>query len=311
MTILFWKHRQRMQESPWVSGAREHRNLTYCRVVVCLLTLASMTLGARSGLITGESSGSILAGKTSRPFSAFVCIGPGITTADSTDVQREAALERSNSLFVKYVNDKTAPPDRVTKGKLLYEARMTEPVPFAESHDDMLKTGHWRMAKGDWDFHEGGLRGAQVQGENSAIGYLIVPPFKDVIIEFDARVDGASRCIFRINDIHPTKRSGEHVCRVTLTKDGVVAQKDDHDHAGPDKAVPFGKIETLFKPGEWKRIRIQIVGSHMVVTVDEQTVQGSHPLIAREKNNIGFGVTKRSASFRNLRMWEALKPAVQ
>ena len=266
-----------------------------------------MTLGARLGLITGESPGSILAGKTSHPFSASVCIGPGITTATATDAQREAALERSSSLFV---NDETALANRVTKGKLLYEARMTEPVAFAESHDDMLETGHWRMAKGDWDFHDGGLRGAQVQGENSAIGYLIVPPFKDVIIEFDARVDGASRCIFRINDVHPTKRSGEHVCRVTVTTDGVVAQKDDHDHAGPDNAVAFGKIETLFKPGVWKPIRIQILGSHMVVTVDGQTVQGSHPLIAHEKNNIGFGVTKRSASFRNLRMWEALSPAV-
>jgi hypothetical protein len=54
-------------------------------------------------------------------------------------------------------------------------------------------------------------------------------------------------------------------------------QKDDHDHGGPDKAVVFGKV--------------------------------AKPLMATDKANVGLTVAGESASFRNLRMWEATPKA--
>ena len=181
------------------------------------------------------------------------------------------------------------PPTLMTqRGKLLY----------SDDLGKLDKTG-WRAAKGKWEIVNGALKGAELKSDNHPAATRHNVPFKDVVIQFDIQVNGARMATFSIND------AKEHVARMLFNKDGFSAQKDDHDHDGPDKAVPFGKASTPFKPGEWKTALIEIKGEEMVATVNGQIVAGSDPLIATDKANIGFTVGGESASFRNLKIWEA------
>jgi hypothetical protein len=105
---------------------------------------------------------------------------------------------------------------------------------------------------------------------------------------------------FRIQDDKP-----EHICRVNITKDGFSAQKDDHDHAGPDTATPFGKAPLPILPGHWESVRVEIHGTQMTAEMHGQRITGSHALIAAPKHFFEFIVTGDGASFRNLRVWKA------
>ncbi|MGH7945473.1 MAG: family 16 glycoside hydrolase [Opitutaceae bacterium] len=191
------------------------------------------------------------------------------------------------------------------RGKIIYSEDFLRPLETSQDAAKSRGMKWWRPAIGRWNFTTNGLEGAQIKGEHSAINILHLP-FQDAVIQFDAQVNGCNRCIFRINDFQAGRpRTSEHLCRVTLTKEGLVSQKDDHDHEGPDTAVRFGEIKRPFTPGQWKTVLIEIRGDEMVVTMDGQTVVGRHPLLATPKDNIGFGVTGASALFRNLKIWEA------
>ncbi|MSU48427.1 MAG: DUF1080 domain-containing protein [Opitutus sp.] len=191
------------------------------------------------------------------------------------------------------------------RGRLIFSEDFAGPVAHAKEAPASREQKTWRTAIGKWDFTAQGLIGAQIKGEHSAINILNLS-FQDAVIQFDAQVNGCNRCIFRVNDPQDGRAVGEHLCRVTLRADGLVAQKDDHDHAGPDTAVIFGEIKRRFKSGEWKTVLIELHGDEMVVTVDGETIAGRHPFLTRPKANIGFGVTGQSAAFRNLRVWEAV-----
>jgi hypothetical protein len=82
-------------------------------------------------------------------------------------------------------------------------------------------------------------------------------------------------------------------------------QKDDNDHAGPDKAVPLGALKTPLNLGTWHTVVFEILGDEMVGTVNGQSLTGKHPLIASDKHSIMF-VMGVEGSVRNLKVWEAL-----
>ena len=71
---------------------------------------------------------------------------------------------------------------------------------------------------------------------------------------FDVQLNGCRRAMFRLND------EVDHVCRVTVTPDGLAAQKDDHDHDGPDREVPFGKVSLPIRSAEWKTVLLELCG---------------------------------------------------
>lgn len=173
------------------------------------------------------------------------------------------------------------------RGKLLYSVDLNK--------EDKA----WRAAKGKWEIVDGGLKGAELKSDNHPAVTRHQLAFKDVVIQFDVQINGAKMATFSIND------AKEHMARMLFNKDGFTAQKDDHDHDGPDKAVVFGRVGLPLKPGVWKTALIEIHGDEMVATVDGKSVAGSDPLIATAKANIGFTVAGETASFRNLRIWEA------
>lgn len=187
-----------------------------------------------------------------------------------------------------------------------------------------LKSG-WQFRPGKWEIVDGALRGYQLEADHHSAAAFFAYRYKDAVIQFDARLDGARQLLFCVDDpaapreptpTRPAQVRVEHLCRVTITPDGFATQKDDHDHDGPDQAVPFGSVKMPFAPGAWKTVLVELKGDEMVTTIDGQTIAGAHPLVASDKAYFSFGVTGSStgfdkvpplsASFRKLRIWEAL-----
>jgi hypothetical protein len=82
-------------------------------------------------------------------------------------------------------------------------------------------------------------------------------------------------------------------------------QKDDNDHAGPDKPEPLGVSKSPVKLGEWQTVTFEILGDEMVGTLNGHSLTGKHPLIASDKHSIMF-VSNGEGAVRNLKIWEAL-----
>jgi hypothetical protein len=59
------------------------------------------------------------------------------------------------------------------------------------------------------------------------------------------------------------------------------------------------------KLGEWHTVVLEIKGDEVVGMIDDKSVTLSNPLIAADKHSIMLGAGTE-ASFRNLRVWEAL-----
>ncbi len=160
-------------------------------------------------------------------------------------------------------------------------------------------TTGWRLRPGKWEFVDGAMKGTEQKADNHGAVARFPFTFKDAIIQYDVRIESCKQTTFSVND------AKEHVCRVLITKDGFKAQKDDHDHTGPDKAKVFNNVATPIAPGTWHTVLIEIKGEEMVATIDGKSSFGSDALIGTEKANFGFTVSGDGASVRNLRIWEA------
>ena len=170
--------------------------------------------------------------------------------------------------------------------------------------DDLSAMGKgWRAAKGEWTAADGALRGAERPADHHGAVTRHAVEFDDAVIAVSFRLDGAKSISLSIND------AGGHCCRVIITSKGFSVRKDDHDHAGADKAVNFATKEVAFKPGEWHTLVLEIVGGKMLARIGDDVGYGEHAMIDVGKTNIGLTVAGQSAAFRDLRVWAAeLKP---
>lgn len=160
----------------------------------------------------------------------------------------------------------------------------------------------WAAAKGKWEAVDGALRGAEVAADKHGAVMRHTMNFKDVVIQYEVKLDGTRMTTLSIND------AKGHNCRLSINPAGFSVGKDDHDHDGPDKAVNFGRRELALKPGEWHTVRMEIVGDTALGTIDGAApVFGSHEMIAAEKANFGFTVAGETASFRNVKVWSATR----
>lgn len=166
-------------------------------------------------------------------------------------------------------------------------------------HSDDLNKTAWRAGKGQWEISDGAMKGTELKTDKHGAVARHQLKFQDAVIQFDIQLNGARMATLSIND------AKEHVARVLVNAVGFRAQKDDHDHDGPDKAKPFNLVAMPFKPGAWHTVLVEIKGGEMLATVDGKSSYGSDELIGVAKANFGFTVAGESASFRNLRVWEA------
>lgn len=185
------------------------------------------------------------------------------------------------------------------RGKLLLSEDFAAPVPAAQVVKGQPWKSGWRLRPGKWEFVEGAMRGTELAADQHGAVARYPLAFQDVVIQYEVRLDGCRQTTLSLND------QKEHVCRVLINPTGFTAQKDDHDHQGPDKAQVFGRAALPIEPGQWKTVVLEIVGTEMVAHIDGKAVAGSHELIGTGKANFGFTVAGEGASFRNLRVWEA------
>ncbi len=199
-----------------------------------------------------------------------------------------------------------------TRGKLLVEQSFEKPLPPFDGKSNGFASGFkaWRYNSaergGHWEVKDGCFTGI----ENPVVHHPATASygfdFQDVVIQ----------CEVRMNDVPLNGRTGryinvrttdekDYVCSVMLNESGFRIQKDDNDHAGPDKAVPLGAKKTPLKLNEWHTVLFEIKGSEMVGTVDGQSLTGSHQLITEAKHSIMF-VMGVEGSVRNFKVWEAL-----
>lgn len=199
------------------------------------------------------------------------------------------------------VRGENLPPATIAeRGKVLMQEDFAHPVPSLADKTAGKKAGRWRVYSGQWECVNGGLRGEQLPTDGRSAFVLCPLALGDAVIQFDVRFDGARQVMFRVQDAVP-----EHICRVVIRPDQFTAQKDDHDHAGPDTAVSFGSAPLSLKQGDWSTVLVEIKGSTMATTIGGKTITGTHPLIAAAKASIDLVVTGKAASFRNICVWEA------
>lgn len=167
--------------------------------------------------------------------------------------------------------------------------------------DDLasLDASEWKTLRGKWEIRDGALKGTEIAADNHAGVVRHYGDLKDAVVQFDFRFTGAKMASLSFNGTG-------HICRVQIDPQGYVVKKDDGDHGGPDKMVPFGRRPMPMGDG-WHTVLAEIVGDTMAGSVDgTEPVCGSHPAIAQTKANFGFLVGGESAEFRNVRVWEAV-----
>ena len=176
------------------------------------------------------------------------------------------------------------------RGKLLFSDDLARPL-----------GKEWRTAKGKWGAVDGALRGAEIKDEVHGAVTRHVMPFHDIVIQYSFKLDGARGTSLSIND------AKGHCCRLSLSPAGFQVQKDSHDRNMTDKAAVLEKRPAPIKPGEWHTIVLEVRGKEVLARLDGAAVAfGAHDSIDVVKANFGLTVAGESASFKDLRVWEAL-----
>jgi hypothetical protein len=162
----------------------------------------------------------------------------------------------------------------------------------------------WRVAKGKWVVVNGATQSSEVESDNHGAVIRANLPLRNLVIQYAFMLEGAKTTTFSIND------AKGHNSRVLVNATGFSARKDDHDHAGPDKAALLQTVKTPIREGQWHTLVIEINGPELLARLDgEKVVYGSHTAIDVDKTNIGLTVGGQSVSFKNLRVWEGTPKA--
>jgi hypothetical protein len=159
----------------------------------------------------------------------------------------------------------------------------------------------------------GAFRGIETPGANHPATASLGMTFQDVIIQ----------CEVRLNDVPDEGRkyrslflkatdAKDYVISLSLGQGGLFLTPYDTEKINPaTKQREKGPTVKLLKPiklNEWHTVVLEIKGDEVVGTLDGQSITLSNPLISTAKHSLMLGAGTE-ASFRNLRVWEALPNA--
>lgn len=163
---------------------------------------------------------------------------------------------------------------------------------------------------GSWNLADGAFHGAESPTANHPATASFGFPYQDAIIQVE----------FRLNDVPLEGRKYRSIfVKATDEKDYVTAlfvsqggsnltaysaERINPANKQRDKEPPVGVPQAL-KLGEWYVAVLEIRGREAVATVAGKSVTTAHPLFASPKQSVMLGVGV-DASFRRLRIWEAL-----
>jgi hypothetical protein len=173
------------------------------------------------------------------------------------------------------------------------------------------------------------MKGSQTRDVHGAVG-AIAAPFKDAIIEFKFRFEGAASINAVCDDKAFTGSHAGHICRTTITprlirlgddKEGgmrpdiMEMRKDPKRKAEGDKLMA-GRTQAFpmpIDPHRWYRLTMEIVGDEMRVSLDDKPVGylKSSGIAHATKSHFHFTVSGRDAHFDEVRIWSATPAATK
>ena len=181
------------------------------------------------------------------------------------------------------------PPTMTQPGKLLFSDDLAQ-----------LPDADWKPGKGNWEIADGALKGAEVEADKHAAATRHKIAFQNAIIQYSFKLDGAKSTSFSINT------AKGHLCRVGVTPKGFTLQKDKPSKDSAETAEKLDQVKIPISTGEWHTLQIELMGKEMLASLDGKAVGfGANDALEADKANFGLTVSGDSASFKNLRVWEA------
>ena len=170
---------------------------------------------------------------------------------------------------------------------------------LADDLDHPLGT-HWKPNRGTWAIVAGALRGSEREEDNHAAVLRRVLKGHDFIYQFSFKLDGAARIGLNVDD------PKGHCCLVAVTPEGFTVIRATHAEDKNDKRVHLDANPTPIKLGVWHTLVLEVQGKSVLASVDGTAVAfGAHDAIDVDKASFAISVSGDSASFKNLRVWEA------
>lgn len=177
------------------------------------------------------------------------------------------------------------PLERAVKGELILD----ETLPM-KGQKNKFAHGITKILK------NGGINGRTDPAYNGhGAGMGIKFDHGDAIYQFEVKLEGPLACAFNV---------GGHGagCAFRFTS--------DHIWIGSAKAPDAEKTPVTLAPDKWHVVTVTRVGTHGAIQIGDVVVQEEEPALTPEVSALRFhikGDPEGSASFRNLKIWKAVK----
>ena len=171
---------------------------------------------------------------------------------------------------------------------------------LADDLDQRLAT-QWKPNRGAWTIVAGALQGGERKEDNHAAVLRRALKGHDFVYQFSFKFDGASRIGLNVDD------PKGHCCLAALTPAGFTVIRATHAEDKNDKRVHLDASATPIKPGVWHTLVFEVLGKTVLASLDGADVAfGTHDAIDVDKASFAISVSGNTASFKNLRIWEAM-----
>jgi hypothetical protein len=205
------------------------------------------------------------------------------------------------------------------RGKVLLHEDFTPPLAPVVGKPVGFASGFtgWRYNPGPapshggvWQVADGCFTGAESQEAHHPATASYGMEFKDAIIQCDVRMNDvpAEGRPYRTFSIKATD-ARDYVCALFGSTSGINALAYDDTNIDPKThqrvKLPAESAVIPTKLDEWHTAVLELRGDEMVASYEGKSVTVQSPLISADKHSIML-VASTEASFRHLRVWEAL-----
>jgi hypothetical protein len=172
-------------------------------------------------------------------------------------------------------------------------------VVLQEKFDTPKLPKNWAVAKGDFQVRDGAIAGWEKKEDMHAAVLALQKPFKNSIIRFSFKRDGATG--FNVSFNH----AKGHLFRVLVNDDNVVINKDKDKNDAASKPLVLGKAEGKFPPGVWHTMQIEMVGDRVAVQADNGVkVEGKNAGLEVEKTGYRFVTRGSTLYLDDVSIWD-------
>jgi hypothetical protein len=239
---------------------------------------------------TGETAGARVRPTTIRSEHAYFKLDGAIRSVADLATCKILSVELAGGESVRLASEVPEPKTLLTeRGKLLLADDLDQPL-----------GKDWKPNRGAWAVADGALRGAESKEDKHAAVLRRLRKGHDCVYQFSFKFDGAARIGLNVDD------PKGHCCLVALTPEGFNVIRATHAEDKDDKRVHLDASQAPLKPGVWHTLVFEVHGKSVLASVDGSAVAfGDHAAIDVDKASFAISVSGVSATFKNLRIWEA------